>query len=235
MIFNNSFQFQDAIEYINSCTDFTHKDGRISTPFGSKIFFVLAILVYIAVFYALTYFNTKYKYFDYSECCVLAAPIVIFLGLLLNFTIITNKVIDYKNNAIYCELLIFNILIFRYGYINGDDIAAVGNNVAFFHSKSGFTFNYYTSFLLKDGTLDDSFYFGNRYTASYNLAIVLANYFHKPLTLIKKNQQLTVVPGLRLSTITLNLYKIENEYEKKSALVGFAVFFLVLIIIWFAK
>jgi hypothetical protein len=160
---------------------------------------------------------------------------VIFLGLLLNFSIITNKVIDYKNNAIYCELLIFNILICRYGYINGDDIAAVGNNVTFFHSKSGFTFNYYTSFLLKDGTLDDSFYFGNRYTASYNLAIVLANYFHKPLTLIKQNQQLTVVPGLRLSTITINLYKIENEYEIKSALMGFAVFVIVLLIFWFAK
>ena len=79
---NNSFQFQEAIEYINSCSDFTHKDGRISTPFFSQLFFVLAISVYVAVFYGLTYFNTKYKYFDYSECCVLAAPIVIFLGLL---------------------------------------------------------------------------------------------------------------------------------------------------------
>ena len=40
MNFDNSFQFQDAIEFINTCYYFTHKDGRISTPFNSKIFVV---------------------------------------------------------------------------------------------------------------------------------------------------------------------------------------------------
>lgn len=213
---DNSFLFQDAIDFINTCYAFTHKDGRISTPFSSKIFIVLLIFVYIAVFYALKYLNTKYRYLDFSETIFLAVPIMIVLGILLNYCITTNKVIDYKNNLIYCELLIFNILICRYGYINGDDIAAVGNNVSLFQAKGGIRYTYYTSILLKDGTLNNFFDFGSFYSAAYNLAIVLANYFHKPLTVAGKEQQLTVSPGLRLSTLSINLKETENEYIIKS-------------------
>ena len=153
---------------------------------------------------------------DFAETSFVVVPIMIVLGFILKICIITNKVIDYKNNLIYCELLIFNILICRYGYVNVDDIVAVGNNVSFFHAKGSMRYTYYTSILLKDGTLNNFFDFGSYYSAAYNLAIVLANYFHKPLTVAGKNQQLTVSPELRLSALNSNLSEAENEYIIKS-------------------
>lgn len=211
MDFNSNFQNQDAVDFINTSCDFTHKDGRISTPFGSKVFIVLLIVIYIAIGYALTYFKTIDKHLNLSEAGFYAIPIAIVIGVLLNLCIKTNKVIDYKNNLIYCELLIFNFSICRYSCIDGNEISAVGNNTLLYHTKRGVTYSYYTSFLLKDGTLNDFFDFGSHYSAAYNLAIVLAYYFHKPLTLTRKDQQLTPSAGSRLSTLTINPNKIQQE------------------------
>ncbi len=233
MIFDSNFQFQDALGYINTCCDFTHKDGRISTPFFSKIFFVLLILIYIAVVYGLIYYYRKYKYFGISDAVILVTSIMLVLGVLLNFCIITNKVIDYKNNLIYCELLIFNFLICRYGNINGVDIAAVGNNMTLHHVKRGIRYTYYTSILLNDGTLKDFFDFGSRYSAAYNLAIVLANFFHKPLTVAGKEQQLTVsagVRGYRLSASRLNLIEFEYNYQIKTVITLFIIITVTLLL-----
>ena len=134
MYFDNSFQFREAIGFINSCCDFTHKDGRISTPFNSAVFVVSLILIYFSVGYALTYYKTINGHLRVAEAGFYAIPISIILGFLLNLCIKTNKVIDYKNNLIYCELLIFNKLICCYSYIKGDDIAAVGNNMLIFNT-----------------------------------------------------------------------------------------------------
>ena len=231
---NDNYQFQYAMEFIDSCCDFSHKDGRITTPFFSKISFVLFFLLTILGIWALNFFNAKYRYFDYSDNAILILPIMLGVGLLIGICIKTNKVIDYKSKTIYCELLIFNILICRYNYINGNDIAAVGNNVGVYHVKRGIRYIYYTSLLLKDGTLNDFFEFGDHYSAAYSLAVVLANYYRKPLTITKKNQQLSISSGLRLSTITLNIYEIENQYQIRTAIfvlvVNIALIFLFFIL-----
>ena len=230
--------FNNALSYVKTSSKFVVEEGRISCHYVSGLAVFLLLLLSLAVLAVLVYYNRKYKYIDINESLILL-PIMYAFGSLLIAIVQTNKVIDYKDNSIYCELLIFNSFILRYHVIKGENIVEVANNTKPIHSKkNGFHYIYFTSFLLKDGTINNFFELNENYKTAYNLVIVAAKYLNKPFLITGNSQQLTVSSGergLRLSTIQLNIEEFEYNHQIKAVLMMAIIIFVMVLLLSLSK